>query len=450
MKLNKYMIFLRNLPSMEDLPPSFARKFSDQNIFLGVVVIFVLFSCISLLQLALHSSGEGIIDEGLYHYPNMENFYYNGLGATFNSQYSAANTPLPYVITSFIAHLSTLSLSVARLTTALISFGVFWIVFALLKVCSAPRYTSLIFLFYPYFFLNSFVFYVINYGLLFILLAFLVIWYAKGKAAFLSDLLTGIFLSLAVLCQQFYLAIPAAITVYRLWWVIRQRREGGWLQFGSVIGYLVILNIPLLLPLYIFSKWGGLTHPNFHIHSIGFYPSTVVGILFVTGFYFSTFLLCSFRSLTKAEVAIGGLLSVLLVAVFRPKYGDLQGPGIFTGLTHHIIFLSGKLGGMFPVIVMASLVFSGIMILTRLFRSLSTDWEFMLFLAALLLGLVYACNTQIGERHLIGYMTILFLLILPRLRAKIGLAYLASMTCLGVGYFIYSIFFKYAFPPVAI
>jgi hypothetical protein len=423
----------------DDLPPIFVGIFTDRNVFIGALIIFVLFFCISLPKMGSFTG-----DEVKYHYPNMENYFFNGLGATFNSQYSAANTPLPYIITSFVAHLTALNLFVARMTTALISFGIFWVVFALLKAYSAPRYASLIFLFSPYFFLNSFIFYANNYGILFMLLAFLVMWQTKGKAAYISNFLTGIFLALAVLCQQFYLLIPAAIAAYRLGNAFQHRREDGQPQFKSVIGSLVAMNIPLLLPLYIFSRWGGLTHPNFQYHSLGFYPSTIVGILFVTGLYYFPFLLLTLRKATKAEILVGGLLSILLVVAFRPQFSSQQGAGIFVGLTNHMISLTGKMGGIFPVVVMIGLVFCGIQILVRLFRDLSMGREYMLFLAALLLAIVYVFNTLIGERHLIGYITILFLLVLPRIRGKIGLLYLAAMACLGISYYIYYIFFKFA------
>ena len=62
------------------------------------VFIFLFFLMLSLLRINRYT-----LDETVFHYPNFLNFYENGWEATFNEKYSAANTPLPYIIVATLA-----------------------------------------------------------------------------------------------------------------------------------------------------------------------------------------------------------------------------------------------------------------------------------------------------------------------------------------------------------
>ena len=132
---------------------------------------FVLFALFFLLSLT--KVGSFTLDETLFHYPNMINFYQNGLAATFNSQYSAANTPLPYIIVASLAKLVSPSLVLARIVTGVLSFFTLLLAMRLLNRQGTNPYSIFVLLFYPYFFVNSFVFYAVNYGLFFALLGLL-------------------------------------------------------------------------------------------------------------------------------------------------------------------------------------------------------------------------------------------------------------------------------------
>src|SRR5262249_2083677 len=154
-------------------------------------------------------AGSFTLDETVFHYPNAINFYENGFDAIFNARYSAANTPLPYMIVAAIAKITGPGLVVARVVTAVFSFCAFVIAVRLLKKHGADSHSYFVLLFYPYFFNHCFVFYVANYGLFFALLALLVL--DTNEQGYLTSFVVGILLSLAVLCQQFYLVVPPAI-----------------------------------------------------------------------------------------------------------------------------------------------------------------------------------------------------------------------------------------------
>ena len=373
------------------------------------------------------------------------NFYNNGWDALFNDHYSSANTPLPYFIVAILAKLFSPSLALARIATALISFATFLIFVKLLESYSVSKYFSFSILLYPYFFVNAFVFYAINYGLFFLALA-LWLWRKteKEKQVSLSgEFLTGLSFSMAVLCQQFFIVIPLAIIAYRGLSFLITKEMYRKQSFQHLCLSNLLLVIPLLLPVALFFYWGGLTHPNFRGHSLAFYPSTVVAILFVTGFYFSPYIFFRRKKIKAVEAIASLFLSVVLIMAFKPIFSDFQGPGLFTGLVFHLITIPGKIQPLITTILMTGLTTLGILVFVELVKSLRSRSDFTLITVVAFLLLAYSFNTQIGERHLSGLMMILFLLLLSRMK-ETGWLYPVAMTIAGIGYFLYWYFFKFS------
>lgn len=418
---------------------NFSRKLSG-NYFGVSVGIFSFFLLLSLLKV-----GDYTLDETVFHYPNLLNFYNNGWDAMFNGQYSAANTPLPYFIVAILAKLFSPSLALARIVTALISFSTFLIFVKLLESYAVSKYFSFSILLYPYFFVNAFVFYAINYGLFFLALA-LWLWQKtenEKKASLSREFLTGLSFSMAVLCQQFFIVIPFAIIFYRGLSFFTAKQINRRQSFQQLFLSNLLLAIPLLLPAVLFFYWGGLTHPNFSSHSLAFYPSTVVAILFVTGFYFSPYIFFRRKKIKTVEAIASLFLSILLVMAFKPVFSDFQGPGLFTGLVFHLITIPGKIQPLITSFLMTGLTTLGILVFVELVKSLKSRSDFTLITVVAFLLLAYSFNTQIGERHLSGLMMILFLLLLPRMK-ETGWLYPVAMTIAGIGYFMYWYFFKFS------
>lgn len=435
-KVNSYLSLTRSTTGFSR-QEGISRMLS--RFFFGVSMgIFSFFLLLSLLKIESYA-----LDETLFHYPNLLNFYENGWGAMFNARYSAANTPLPYFIVAMLAKLFSPSLALARIVTALISFGTFLLFTKLLESFSVPRYFSFAILFYPYFLVNSFVFYAINYGLFFLALALWQWQKAEKEPSLFRELLTGLSLSMAVLCQQFFLVIPLAIIAHRGIAYFRAKANINLPSFRQLLLYNSLLALPLLLPLALFFYWGGLTHPNFRSHSLAFYPSTVVAILFIAGFYFSPYIFFLRKKITAAEAIASLLLSIVLVTWFKPVFSDIQRPGLFTGLVFHLISLPGKINPVLTSLLMTALTSLGILVFVQLVKSLSSRTDFALITVVAFLLLTYSFNTQIGERHLSGLMMILFLLLLPRMKGT-GYLYPVAMTVAGIGYFVYWYFFKFS------
>lgn len=401
-------------------------------------IVFVLFLAISLTRLGVFA-----LDETGSHFPNALNFYNHGLDAVFNPEYSAANTPLPYLIVSLVARIAGPTLVVARVVTAVVSFLAFLVVVRLLVRDGTPPYLAFVVLFYPYLFLNSFLFYAVNYGLLFFLLGMLSLRRTDTQPSYARDFAAGCFLALAVLCQQFYLGIPVAV-VFSRFLAARIRGEKG-LPFPDrqTLISTAFLVVPLIVPIMLFFAWGGLTHPNFRQHAVGIYPSTITATFTVTGFYFAPFLLQEFRNLKRSMTVIALGISIILALAWTPVFTDRYGPGEFAGVVHHLIALAGRIHPFVPMLLTILLTFSGILVLILVWKGPKREWEYQFYASCILLAIAYACYTYIGERHLLGFLVILFLLVLPRMRKPWQWIYPIIMALFGIGYFVWWFFFKW-------
>jgi hypothetical protein len=415
------------------------------NTSIGSIVVFSIGIFIIFFGLALKKAGViADSDEALFHYPNVLNFSDNGIAATFNNKYSAANTPLPYIIVAVLGKLFTPSLLLARIVTCIFSIFSFYFICRIIKLSGAPVYYALVIFFYPYFFNNSFVFYVTNYGLFFVLWAVYILKKKETNLSYIFHFLVGMLLCLGILCQQFYLVIPFSIILYNFALLMRNKSA---LNTGAVWKFATssfFMLLPMVLPIALFIKWGGLTHPNFNIHSLSFYPSTLVAILFVTGFYLFIFLLQEYKRLGWKDLLMAALLTLGLVTFFRPEFSNTQGPGLFTGIAFHDITLTGKISDLLPIITMGLACFAGILIFMAFFKTASLKgWNLLMLIIIGLLALGYATNTQIGERHLLGFFILLLLLILPAFKKPFISWQLVWMGFMGIGYFFYWTFFKY-------
>ncbi|MEO6316836.1 MAG: hypothetical protein ABIU63_06180 [Chitinophagaceae bacterium] len=416
-----------------------ARDLIKYNPGKPAVVLFATVSFAGFLIISLFKSGAYAMDETLFHYPNVLNYYTNGFAATFNKSYSAANTPLPYIIVAWISKVFGPGIVLARIVTAVFSFLTFLAGLKILTRLQVPPFYSLILLFYPYFFLNSFVFYAINFGLFFCLVALLLLQHPGKNYRF--DLGAGISITLAVLCQQFYLMLLAAVLLVRLWQYFQERDNPGALQYFLISSFL--LGLPALIPLAIFYRWGGLVHPNFNVHKLSFFATALTGMLIVIGFYFWPFVLQSVKKLplwlVGAALAAGAVLSI----VFKPAYNDFNGPGIFNGIVYHLINIVARKMVWAGSAIMILFSAIGLLLFYKLAVMKKTDFNRMLFTACLFLTAAYTMNAIIGERHLLPLLFLLFLLVLPQLRMNIAKLYLPCMVIFGAGYYIYWIFLKY-------
>lgn len=398
--------------------------------------VFAAFFLLSLTKL-----GSFTQDESEYHFPTLLNFAQNGWAAMLNDRYAAANTPLPYLIVALFAKVAGSSLLLARLVTAVVSFVAFLLAKTLLDRRGASPFAVAALLFFPYFFVHSFVFYAVNFGVLFLLAGLLVL--QRSPLGMGGNLLAGAFFSAAVLCQQFYLVVPLAVLLHRL---MERLTSPAPLQLGSITGEIgsgALLLLPLVVPFALFAAWGGITHVNFRVHSVMFSPTNITAILFVIGFYFFPYLLQVRREIPVGQWLVAFVASVVAVTWFRPGYSDIQGPGLFTGLVLHLVEIVRSYQPLAAAGLLTMLVMSGLLAVWTLARSLRDSWERLLLVIASVLTTPYWMSSQMGERHLLGMMVVLLILVLPKFDEVPARWYSALVGAMGVSYFCYWIFIKF-------
>jgi hypothetical protein len=307
----------------------------------------------------------------------------------------------------------------------------------------APSYCVWGVLYYPYFFENSFVFYTVNYGVFFFVIALLLMKKTTSSNYYRNSLFVGLSLSMATLCQQFYLVIPFAILSFRFFEMARGKKLGiASDRYKFVISSLLLL-LPMAFPALLFFRWEGLTHPAFEQHELVFNIPVVVSIFFVVGFYFIFFLAQHLKRIRRVDVLLSLLISIILVLFFKPKFNDLQGEGYFTGIVVHTISLSKNLWLWLPHIIMTILSTAGVLTLITFLRLGVSSWDMLLFTMALALSVTYIVNSQIGERHLLGMMVLLLFLLMPRLKPTYAWLQVGYMITVTIFYFFYWNFFKF-------
>gem|GEM_PF-2259661 len=405
----------------------------DRNkMYLLYIVLYLAFCSLSFIQ----NTAKG--DEKEFHIPTAININENLFATIFGEGYLSANTPLPYIIVDSAGQLFGINLIVVRTSTAIISF-ISLIMFSVLIGANSKKpvyYASLPFLFYPYFLMCSFVFYTPVYGLLFALLAF---WFLLNIENRVSQFLFGLSSSFAILSQQFYIVIPAAVIMWRVWLLVKDRRKTS--SIKKQIISILLISIPLLLPLWLFVKWKGLLHPMSQCHNISFHIENLTAVFTVLGLVFIPFVI-SLKKIDKKTIFIFAPVSLILGIFFAPQWGDSQGPGIFPGITFHILHIIENFSPIFSTALNVILVFFGLLLIYSMFDYVENDWEKQLFFIGILLIGVYSFNTILGEKHLLGLVTVLFLLIIPRLKQFTLKAYILGMSVIGTLYFSYWLYLK--------
>jgi len=265
----------------------------------------------------------------------------------------------------------------------------------------------------PYFFRDSFVFYVTLYGIFFGIWAF----YFFLKDSRFSSLLTCLFLMLSLLSHQWAVAYYVCVT---LWWgyeyvmdrrSLPSRTQKVLLRFG-------LIACSLIAPGVLFAAWKGITHPAFRAHQIHFQFSNVVFFGVFIGFWFSPLAVQELVKRRWQIVAIGGLITLLLFIPFQPVWADDQGSGLMPGIVMHLTEVTGRYGSFIPKLLRYGLFFMGMMVLGS-FCSKPETWTGVnrKVLLCVLCGLtVISFSVLIGEKHFLFLLPFLLILAVPRLR----------------------------------
>lgn len=400
-----------------------------------IFVLYFIFSICVIIQ------NKPIGDERDFHYPTAINFFQHPyLKVIYSDLYKSANTPLPYIISSILFFITGPSLIISRLLTVIISLLTILMVSKYLnKFYKLNSFYVLPLFFYPYYLMNSFVFYTPVYGLFFFTL--FLYNFSLNNSENQNPIKLGLFLLLAASSQQFYLVIPLGIFIFL---VYRQIKVKFNLQFLlNPIKNTALITLPILLLLIIFIPWGGLVHPNFHVHKLSFQLSNFNAITVVIGFTFFIFFY-QIRNQISKFIYLSAFIIALVLSFNQPHFSHNQAAGNFTGIIFHLISLMKV--QFFVSLFNFLFSFLGISIIIYLTNSSLSkiNHEVFLIISIFFLGGGVAFNELIGEKHAISIIFLLFLLIIPKLDFKYFIIKTIYFIILGTIYFFYFLFYKHA------
>lgn len=391
-----------------------------------ILIPYFIFSFFSIIQ------NQPIEDE-VFHLEMVNNFKNNFFATLFGNSYITGNTPLPYFLVLFPSEFFGINIVLCRIITIFFSILSLLLFLILIKKINplSPAYVVYIVLFCPYFIRTSFSFYIVIYGIFFALIAYLLIMDLNN---YLSYFLAGLFSSLAILCQQFYIAIPVGLLTYLIIEGVIKKTFG-----KNIIYKMVLFILPLTIPISLFGKWGGFSVIS--SHKIIFSIWNITGVLTIIGAWFLPYTLLRMKYLKLWVYIIIGAVSIILGLFFKPMWSQYYDLGNFTGLTFHVIELSKSLGEFVPGLLTIVLTFSGLTCLLLILNDLNKEWEIIFGTIILFFILIYSFHILIGERHLIHLLILIFALILTKVDKQTLIIWLMCMVLIGSSYFFY--WFKY-------
>ena len=364
--------------------------------------------------------------------------------------YNAATTPLPYILWATWGKVVGFDLAALRTLTLLLSYGsvlaFYWTARSLGHAW--PLAESLLLLFMPYVFLNSFTIYTVNVGLVFEVLALWCYLQADGVSEWKWLLWGGLAATVAIYCRQHYLFLPAGMG---LWWLVARwrGRSVNWRDLRD----LVLIGLPVMSFLPLCLVWGGMTPPAFQgLHPLAFRLVHVNFLVMFIGLYCAPAAIAGWVVLARwGWQALWLIVPTPLYWLFRPYYE--QGARALSSseqgiILHGMDLARGLVGPVVPalggfalwangVVAMAAGVSSGVLPAAE-DSGRGKLWAWVVAFAGML-----AVTDFVGERFYVLLMPVLLFLFYPRLagprerggwrRAAVGL-WLVGMALVGVVY----------------
>jgi hypothetical protein len=355
--------------------------------------------------------------------------------------YHAATTPLPYIMWALWGKLFGFGLPALRALTLLISYAGVLTFYALARRQRHewPLAESLLVLFSPYVFLNSFTIYTVNMGLPFEVLALWFYLKVEKPSEWRALLWGSVAATAAIYCRQHYVFLPAGMG---LWWAFScwRARRMSWSDLRNLA--LIILPVVGLLPLIV--VWGGLTPPAFQsLHPLTVNLAHVNFLLIVIGLYAAPAVIAALPTLSQWGWRTAWLaLCAPAYVWFRPYYE--QGANALSsseqGIILHALDLGRQVtGALAPALGELILWVNGVLIgaesLARAWKRGDSEsiklWSWVIAFAGML-----AVSDFVGERFYVLLVPIWLILFYPRLagRRVIVALWVAGMAIMGVTY----------------
>ena len=396
---------------------------------LVILSLYLLFGAISLISSNIH------FDEKEFHLPTLVTFHNENPINVINSRdYKSASTPLPYLLVSTVLKVFNLlpTLITARLANIVLSILCLIIFLKLFGIKGTNIvYPALILFFYPYFLKPSFAFFMSIYGLFF----FLLFIYFTNKNGSLNKFISGIFLALAILSQQFYLIVFFFYMIF-LWYNDYHSKKN---IFPSKD--LILFSIPLIVPLILFYFWGGLTHHNFSARAVNFRFENLTSVLIISGSALFPFLIFKIQYITRIKLAVILSISMVLVLFASPLWVNAPTVGGISGYTFHSIAIINEYNSILTFIIKVSLCFLGISSLLLLYKTKGDTNTRLLYFLFITMIVGFSMSNMPSERHMLPLIALGYLLAISYdIKVSILRLWLGIQVIIGSGYFYYIMF----------
>lgn len=330
-------------------------------------------------------------------------------------QYNITSPPLPHILMFLWGKVFGYSLfSLRFLTMSLSIFGFILFYFLLKRQGSkCPLETTLLLLFFPYAFLNSFTIYTVNYGLGFGLIT---LWFYLKPNRNLKDLIFGaIFATLACLSRQFYLSYPAAMLIKQLIDIFSKKE-----RLSEKYLELVALITPLLLSLFLFTLWRGFVSPEVaKFHPINFSLSHLVFFVIFLGFYFPVSLSINKNDFESKFDYLFPIFLLPFFFLFKPQYYHGFEVGKGEGIILRLSYVASKIIGRGADTIFLLFFFVlGVFVLAGVFRRIKEIDRFLLF-ALFFIVVIEAFTPYIWERLWVSSVPLLSLMLFAKAEKRL-------------------------------
>ncbi len=338
-------------------------------------------------------------DEKNYHIPLVKNISMETIIES-NSKYSSAYTPLPYIISKPFYQLISSHFILRVLNTIIFGLTIF-MVYKILKganVREAELYTILISL-NPYMLRAGYLFLMTNWGIFFSLTGIYFYFFSNSKH---NLLIAHGFWLLAVLSMQWMLMVYVGIIIYEFEQFIIGKKD-----YRSFIQLLVFKVISLLPMLYLFIIWHGLTHPNFHVHTLATSLPHLNAILAIIGFWFFFFIIKNITKINWNAVKLLIFISPVLL-INLPVHSNSHGYNVITGLVSSFCKKVEIVIGIPYSLSTGIFVILGFMGLFQLLEVNSKKNSYFLYIT---MGLItaFAVSSRLGASHIFVMIPFLIL-----------------------------------------
>ncbi len=351
--------------------------------------------------------------------------------------YTAANGPLPYLILALWGKIVGFDIPSLRFVSLLFSLGTVIFYYFVVRQIDAEHslLAAWLLLFCPYFFVYGFTLLVHSYALFFGMGGiYLFQRYVKTENV-ACMVLSGLFLSLAVLCRQTYVVLAVGVGLWGSLFCITRRRSLYLLVvFCSALAGFVLLALV--------SMWGGLVPPKFQAAHHLYFTVEGLNLALISG---SAFLFPAVYALRNQKtILIGGALVAAAVYALHVLTTSWSLPltrslGIVP-LALAVLADKSKLLAFFVEMV---LMWSGASLSLRILSlSGNSTRNLVLILAVLTCGVVLS-TSYLFELYLIQAMPWWIILSVPLVSKKSSrLGWALVYVCLAVGYFYVKVYLR--------